>query len=491
MGGAARFRRARRRLDEEARLEIEAHLEMLTERYVRAGLPAEEARVAARRQFGNVTLAREEIHGMNSIRWIEPAIGRICAGDAAGPRAPGYAAVVIATLALGIGGTTAVFSVVQAVLLAPLPYEAPGQLVRFYQHDPASPRRQTAHRRAFQRFVPRRRRRSRTWRRSHLLGDRARPRLGGGAQRLRVLPVTGEYFTTLAPRRCSAAASSAATKPGRAASCLSDASGARASARSRHRRHVIRLTPSNYEVAGVARQGFSDPVAETSMPGCRTACQRYLRGELLVVGDRPPPRRRRRREAQAELASLSPSFRARWPDAKQSDIAAVPLQEDLVTPSRSAAAAPRRGWPRAARRVPQRRQSRARSRDRPRSRVRGALSARSGRARLVRQLFVESLVLPASAAGSGCALAVVGVDVLRSRPRRLPRLDEIGLDPAVLLFAAVTTIATAVVFGVAPALRLAGARRRTRCGSSHGPPPAPDGRGGSAARSPRRRLHWR
>src|SRR5688500_63614 len=54
-------------------------------------------------------------------------------------RSPGFSAVVIVTLALGIGGTTAVFSVLQAVLLAPLPYEEPGQLVRFYQQEPDKP----------------------------------------------------------------------------------------------------------------------------------------------------------------------------------------------------------------------------------------------------------------------------------------------------------------------------------------------------------------
>ena len=54
-------------------------------------------------------------------------------------RSPGFSGVVIVTLALGIGGTTAVFSVLQAVLLAPLPYEEPGQLVRFYQQEPEKP----------------------------------------------------------------------------------------------------------------------------------------------------------------------------------------------------------------------------------------------------------------------------------------------------------------------------------------------------------------
>src|SRR5688572_6693570 len=54
-------------------------------------------------------------------------------------RSPGFSSVVIVTLAVGIGGTTAVFSVLQAVLLAPLPYDEPGQLVRFYQQEPDKP----------------------------------------------------------------------------------------------------------------------------------------------------------------------------------------------------------------------------------------------------------------------------------------------------------------------------------------------------------------
>ena len=58
-------------------------------------------------------------------------------------RSPGFSGVVIVTLALGIGGTTAVFSVLQAVLLAPLPYQEPGQLVRFYQQEPDKPATRT------------------------------------------------------------------------------------------------------------------------------------------------------------------------------------------------------------------------------------------------------------------------------------------------------------------------------------------------------------
>ena len=129
----------RRRIDDETRAEFEAHLALLTDRYVRAGMTPEDARVQARRQFGNVTWHREEIRSMNGIAWIDGLIQDLRYALRQVRRAPGFSAVVIATLALGIGGTTAVFSVLHAVLLAPLPYAEPGKLIRLYQQEPDRP----------------------------------------------------------------------------------------------------------------------------------------------------------------------------------------------------------------------------------------------------------------------------------------------------------------------------------------------------------------
>ena len=67
------FVSTRRRLDEEARREIDAHLDLLIERYIRQGLSREQAYTAARRQFGNTALMREDLHQMNSIGWLEQA----------------------------------------------------------------------------------------------------------------------------------------------------------------------------------------------------------------------------------------------------------------------------------------------------------------------------------------------------------------------------------------------------------------------------------
>jgi hypothetical protein len=133
------FAWSRRRLDDEAAREIDDHIDLLTARYVRQGMSHEDARSAARRQFGNVTIVREEIHEANGIGLLEHAARDLQYGFRQLRGSPGFTLVVAATLGLGIGGTTAVFSVVEAVLLKPLPYEEPGELVRFYQQTPGRP----------------------------------------------------------------------------------------------------------------------------------------------------------------------------------------------------------------------------------------------------------------------------------------------------------------------------------------------------------------
>ena len=123
-----RFILARRRLSDEAALELQSHLELLTARYVASGLSPDEARRAAQRQLGNVLMVREEIYEMNSVRWLETLNRDVRSALRAFVKNPGFALVVIATLALGIGATTAILSVVYSVLIRPLPYPQPEQL---------------------------------------------------------------------------------------------------------------------------------------------------------------------------------------------------------------------------------------------------------------------------------------------------------------------------------------------------------------------------
>src|SRR5687767_8505485 len=103
------FAWARRRLDDEAHAEFEMHLELLTQRYIRSGMTVADARLAARRQFGNVTLMREDLHVLHGFASLDGLQQDFRYGLRQIPHNLGFSAVVVATLALGIGGTTAVF----------------------------------------------------------------------------------------------------------------------------------------------------------------------------------------------------------------------------------------------------------------------------------------------------------------------------------------------------------------------------------------------
>jgi len=104
--------------------ELQAHAELLVERYVASGMPSDEARLAAKRQLGNTTLVREDVHHMNTVAWLEAIAAdcRYAVRSLLKDRA--FSVVAIATLALGLGANAAIVSVVHAVLVKPLPYSS-------------------------------------------------------------------------------------------------------------------------------------------------------------------------------------------------------------------------------------------------------------------------------------------------------------------------------------------------------------------------------
>lgn len=119
----------RRDADSDQREELEFYLDVTAQEYVERGLDAAAARDAARRKLGNPTLIREEIYRMNSLTFLEGALRDVRHAVRMIGAKRGFSAAVLLSLALGIGANVAIFSVVNAILIRPLPYPEPESLI--------------------------------------------------------------------------------------------------------------------------------------------------------------------------------------------------------------------------------------------------------------------------------------------------------------------------------------------------------------------------
>jgi predicted permease len=450
----------RRRLEQDLRDELAAHVAMDAAERVEGGEPAETARHAARRDFGNVARIAEDTRVTWGWTGVEQFAQDLRYGWGQLARNPGFAATVVATLALGIGATTAVFSVLQAVLLAPLPYDQPGRLVRVYQQEPDKPLTRTYLTGAHFSFL-----------REHATSFELVTALAnyseagrdlvrdGHGERLRILEVTSGYFHTLRSGPVRGAEFDRTDESGTDRVVLGEALWrSRFDADPSIVGTTIHLSGEPYEVAGIAPEGFEDPIAgafDAWLPYGLGRDTHDQNNSLTAVG------RLRAgvslEQARAELASLSRSMRERFPGARLSAVDAVALHDDVVSPARgplrllllavglvlvvACVNVANLVFARATGRVHE-------------FATRLALGA--GRSRLVRQLLAESLVLAALGGLVGLSIAEIGLGLLqRLGGDAVPRLDEVGFNSVVLTFASLVTIATAVVSGIAPALRFA------------------------------------
>jgi len=123
-------------MDRELDEELRHHIEQQTEQNIRLGMVPEEARNTARKAFGGVELAKEQSRDARGVRWLEDLVHDLRHGVRILIKNPGFTLIAALTLALGIGANTAIFSVVNSVLINPFPYPSGNRLTTLYQKHP-------------------------------------------------------------------------------------------------------------------------------------------------------------------------------------------------------------------------------------------------------------------------------------------------------------------------------------------------------------------
>jgi len=118
--------------------EIQDHLRMAAQERMEQGLTVEQAHASAAREFGNVTLVKETTRDMWGRVWLETLLQDLRYGLRAMLRNPGFTVVAVLTLGLGIGANTAIFSLINALMLRMLPARNPGQLVELLHRYPGN-----------------------------------------------------------------------------------------------------------------------------------------------------------------------------------------------------------------------------------------------------------------------------------------------------------------------------------------------------------------
>ena len=451
------FRRGQ--VEAELNEELRYHLERQIEVNTAAGMSVEEARYAALRAMHGLDQRKEECRDMRRVRLIEDLWQDFRFGLRSLLKRPGFTAIALLALALGIGANTAIFSLVNAVILQPLPYRDPDRLISVY----GTRNRSTQGSVGPTDFLDYRSQ-NKTFEQFAASGSMMLPMNltgSGEPERLNASIITGNYFDTFGVRPAL----------GRGFSLENEKTGQDHVTVLSHAfwqtrfggdpnivNKTINLDGKAYEVLGVMPAEVVlpqpaqlwVPINFDADPEMKMRNARFLRGigrlKEGVTLD----------QAQTDTDLIAAQLEQQYPDSNTGwSLRLIPLREILVGGSRTMLfilfGAVGFVLLIACANVANLLLVRAAARQKEIA-MRTALGA--SRLRIIRQMITESLLLAIFGGALGALLAVAGVKLLVSLGEdNIPRTANVKIDATVLAFTLLISLATGLLFGLAPAIR--------------------------------------